>query len=124
MEVVDIKHSAGQTRVVWRKTADGSFSLTSSANPVASRRLWKAIWKWKGPMRVKTFLWILAHDSLLTNQLRVSRGIDFSDICPRCEKEMETSLHALRDCEKINHILLQLIHPKFWDLFLNVELED
>jgi hypothetical protein len=35
--------------------------------------IWRWVWKWKGPKRIKAFLWIAAQNGLLTNEARVRR---------------------------------------------------
>ena len=112
MEALDIKHMSGQRKVIWKSTTNRSFLVKSAysllilANPNPLKQIWRAIWKWEGLERVKSFLWTMAHDNLLTNELHVARCMDSIDICPKCGKEMETSFHALRDYDKINHIWL------------------
>ncbi|PKI31399.1 hypothetical protein CRG98_048210 [Punica granatum] len=32
--------------------------------------MWKLIWSWKGPQRIRNFLWLVCHDRLLTNSYR------------------------------------------------------
>ena len=65
----------------------------------------------------------MAHNSLLRNVLQVARRMGSINIYPRCGKELETSFHALRYCDKITHIWLQLIHPKFQARFFKTDLK-
>nr|KYP35123.1 Putative ribonuclease H protein At1g65750 family [Cajanus cajan] len=64
----------------------------------AKSPLFKQIWKWHGPERVRVFLWRVAHESLLTNFCRVKRGMSSDSTCGECRQAMETTLHVLRDC--------------------------
>ncbi|CAN1147966.1 Putative ribonuclease H protein At1g65750, partial [Linum perenne] len=59
---------------------------------------WDKIWKWEGPFRVKSFLWLAIHGRLLTNSERVRRHLAASPACPRCEVASESICHTLRDC--------------------------
>ncbi|KAJ6855560.1 hypothetical protein NC651_040268 [Populus alba x Populus x berolinensis] len=59
----------------------GNFSIQSAyATEVETLRhrhdqasLWKLIWKWNGPERIKAFLWIVAHSSLIQNETKGRR---------------------------------------------------
>ncbi|CAN1756518.1 Putative ribonuclease H protein At1g65750, partial [Linum perenne] len=64
--------------------------------------LWKVVWKWKGPNRIKHFLWLAAKDKLLTNEGRRRRGLCSNAICNWCGSDAETVEHVLRDCEFAN----------------------
>lgn len=78
-----------------------NFSLKSAYNAIADDKngpkshLFKLIWKWKGPQRMKTFLWLAAHDALLKNATRVRRHIAHSNLCPVCGTASESIIHTL-----------------------------
>ena len=119
----------GQDNMKWKKLSDGTFSVKSAYNflaqnePCPMKHTWRVIWRWKGPERVKSFLWLVVHDKILTNKHRVERHVDDTDLCPRCGKESETSLHAFRDCELVSNIWRQLIKPNFWNDFFSADLD-
>lgn len=52
----------------------------------------------ESPQKLKGFLWLVMHGRLLTNQLRVIRGLDLIDDCPRCNTLVENMSHLFRDC--------------------------
>lgn len=58
----------------WAFSKDGSFSTKSAYLLVNDNGYnktdspWQAIWKWKGPQSIKTFLWLLVHDKLKTRE--------------------------------------------------------
>lgn len=85
-------------------TPDESFTTKSayltqlSGNSSSTEPIFKIIWKWKGNVRVQTFLWKLGHEALLTNVERQRRTMDDSGTCPICRVEEETLLHRFRDC--------------------------
>ncbi|KAA3489594.1 reverse transcriptase [Gossypium australe] len=60
--------------------------------------IWKHIWKYKGPQRVRLFFWLVINQRLFTNSERARRGIGQSSACPRCGHELEDIMHVLRDC--------------------------
>lgn len=67
-------------------------------------RRWRMIWKLQVQQRVKAFLWILAHDRLLTNYGQWRRKMTDSPGCFRCNGDIEDSLHTLRDCPSSKEI--------------------
>ncbi|CAN1162578.1 Putative ribonuclease H protein At1g65750 [Linum perenne] len=66
---------------------------------MGTNELWKTIWNWVGPSRIKHFLWISGHGRLLTNSERVRRHIASDSSCDRCGNPNESATHILRDCD-------------------------
>lgn len=98
------RSSGGRDVLLWGASKDGSFSVKlaydhseDDKGPQPSMGF-RWIWKWKGPQRLKTFLWLAFRDRLLTNCLRKRRGMAQSARCPVCQTEDENVLHVLRDC--------------------------
>lgn len=95
-------------RMVRKHTPTGKFSIASTiefmSNPSSNLHtsqdssLWKKIWSWNGPQKIRTFLWLVAKEKLLTNAQRYRRHLVDSDRCPRCDGQEETTAHMLRDC--------------------------
>lgn len=56
------------------------------------------IWHLKVQRRTKLFIWLLAHDRILTNMSRRRKGLVTSPTCSRCTDEDENSLHTVRAC--------------------------
>ena len=82
----------------------------------------KLIWKWRGPERVKTFLWLAMHDRLLTNVERVRRQITDIDMCEKCFLEKENTIHVLRDCPFATWIWMNKVKQANWDTFFKLPL--
>ena len=74
--------------------------------------MWKIIWKWKGLERIKIFLWTVAHNAVMTNELRWRRRITDNRYCCYCGNEVENLIHVLRDCPKAKRI---------WEGFVGIE---
>ncbi|CAN1130091.1 Putative ribonuclease H protein At1g65750, partial [Linum perenne] len=55
-------------------------------------------WRWKGPNRIRFFLWLAVQERLLTNSSRVHRHLADLATCPVCLTADETSSHVRRDC--------------------------
>ncbi|CAN1787613.1 Putative ribonuclease H protein At1g65750 [Linum perenne] len=79
-----------EDELIWGPDPKGQFSIKSAYDILASCRseprqnLWSSIWKWQGPSRVKHFLWLAAHDRLLTNAERHRRHMTNDDKCHIC----------------------------------------
>lgn len=59
---------------------------------------WQLIWHWKGPHRIRVFLWFLMHGKIKTKDELFRRHIHNYSICDICGYDTENILHALRDC--------------------------
>ena len=72
---------------------------TSSA-PNGERKLWSRVWSGQVPPKVNVFIWKLAKDILPTRRAKFIRRMEVSDICPLCDREPETSYHAIITCPR------------------------
>jgi len=70
---------------------------------------WKSLWNWKGLQCIQTFIWLNAHDRILTNYRRSRWGVGISPTCPCCGSEDETTLHVLRDCNYATQVWIRLV---------------
>jgi zinc-binding in reverse transcriptase len=94
--------SDGMDTAIWGLNPQGKFTTLFAYNLLTyfddiCDRNWEEIWKWKGPQRVKTFLWLSAREALLTNKRRARMGLTDTPVCPRCQLHEETTIHVLRD---------------------------
>ena len=115
--------SRGADRLVWAGSTRGDFDVKSAYNLVDNSNLVPAlsmgwIWKLNTLPRVKTFIWRCMHDSIGVKGCLVRRGFGNDDLCPICQEDRESILHALRDCTRVRAIWLQLgvsyINQSFW----------
>ncbi|KAL6209658.1 hypothetical protein ACLB2K_020598 [Fragaria x ananassa] len=90
-------------RWIWSEDKKGKLTV-KSAYHLARKRvldhevtqnpsslLWNKIWKAPVP-------WKAASNILPTRSRLSERGVDIDTQCPFCEEEVESSIHALRDC--------------------------
>ncbi|CAN1215672.1 Putative ribonuclease H protein At1g65750 [Linum perenne] len=69
----------GDDEMIWGPDPKGRFSIKSAYEILATTRgppqqnTWKHIWRWQGPSRIKHFLWLAAHNRLLSNEERLRR---------------------------------------------------
>ncbi|CAN1796887.1 Putative ribonuclease H protein At1g65750 [Linum perenne] len=95
---------AGEDRITWGLEHDGSFRICSAYLLAAEEDdgtldpIWRLIWRWKGPQRIRQFLWLVAHNRLLTNSERHRRHLAEVGACQVCPGLEESVLHVLRDC--------------------------
>lgn len=114
--------------VFWSASSDGAFSVSSAYKLVlgnhASTFDWKKIWKLDLPPRIRHFLWLAAHNRLLTREACMKRNISSSASCPRCGAAVETILHVLRDCPSSRAIWLRWLGRSRLDQFNGFALQE
>ncbi|CAN1770674.1 Putative ribonuclease H protein At1g65750 [Linum perenne] len=95
----------GKDSLVWGLEADGRFSvrsaylLASDIDTSGSEPLWRQIWSWKGPSKIKHFLWLASHKRLLTNEERNRRHLTNQVLCHRCSVHTESISHVFYECD-------------------------
>ncbi|CAN1147578.1 Putative ribonuclease H protein At1g65750 [Linum perenne] len=95
----------GEDGWAWSSGKDGKFTIKAAyelvanvnSNTTTTPVLWKKIWGWKGPNRVRHFLWLAGNDRLLTNEQRVKRRHAADPNCSICPGHTENTVHILRD---------------------------
>lgn len=94
--------------LAWGTSPDVCFfsSLAHAAirdpEPNSISRFFSIIWQWDGPKRVRAFLWIAAHQVLMTNSERYRRHLALSPICAICGIHPESQFHNFRDSPKVS----------------------
>lgn len=117
--------SGPEDGIVWACTTEGTFSVATAYTYITNTPsdfhagLAKAIWRWKGPERVRLFLWHVARDSLLTNEKRERRGLSDNLLCPICNQRVESLLHVLRYCNQARVVWQQLSPRRMSALFFS-----
>ena len=71
----------------------------------------------RAPQRVKSFMWLVINDALLTNCARLKRNMTANDTCAICGSISETMLHTLRDCSKAKEMWKSIDHSFIKDSF-------
>jgi hypothetical protein len=105
-------------RWIWGADKHGLFTVKSayhvarslilnedSDGPNPSASLWNGIWTAQVPSKVKICAWKACANILPTRSRLSERGIDIDTHCPLCEEEVESPLHALRDCSVASEAL-------------------
>ncbi|XVF74111.1 hypothetical protein PTKIN_Ptkin13bG0034000 [Pterospermum kingtungense] len=109
-------------KLIWRFTRNGEFLVKSSyhlargfkdhgdeehnesregnnEDVVGKILIWKKVWKAQVPNKIKNFGWQICQEIIAVYTNLAKRKIPIPIQCPRCRKEDETVIHALRDCE-------------------------
>ncbi|XP_024190158.1 uncharacterized protein LOC112194141 [Rosa chinensis] len=100
-----------EDRWIWGGDKKGQFTVKSayhvarnriltdhSTTPNPSASLWRRLWNSPVPGSVKVCAWKAASNVLPTRSRLSERGIDLDTQCPLCDEEVETPIHAVRDC--------------------------
>ncbi|CAN1146372.1 Putative ribonuclease H protein At1g65750 [Linum perenne] len=117
VEYVDSdEQNKGDDQWVWGGGGerDGKFSIKSAYNLICDLPTvpdpdpWEVLWKWKGPNRIRCFLWLAASNRLLTNAQRHRRNMTQDASCPLCNHSDESVTHVLRDCSFAREVWTRL----------------
>lgn len=79
-------------RIAWGPSKNVPFYISTAYELIEGEnwgqrsREWEIVWKWQGPQRVRSFLWLVLHNILLTNEQRKRRHMTDVSTCPRCKK--------------------------------------
>lgn len=111
----------------WKVVSDGQFTLKSAYTSLLdddtvgpSISIFKKVWSWEGPSRMKSILWKLAHGTLLINSKRECLVMTYA---PRCNLYPETVMHMLRDFDHVHDFWSKNINPIHWSRFFSLCLQ-
>ncbi|GKV52575.1 hypothetical protein SLEP1_g59152 [Rubroshorea leprosula] len=91
----------------WAGTTDGNFTTKSAFSLIQRSHHqivfpsfnWRWIWRLPCSERIRMFMWLVFKGRLFTNVHRYNCYLTSSPACPRCNLELETPFHILRDCQ-------------------------
>ncbi|OMP05267.1 reverse transcriptase [Corchorus capsularis] len=111
------RHCEAEDVLAWKFEANGEFSLSSAYQiakntPNSDAREWKWIWSSPTLPRIKSFIWLVAHNRLAVKELLVLRGIATSSTCHVCNDPLESVKHVLRGCKQAISIWRALKPPE------------
>jgi hypothetical protein len=91
----------------WRWTPDGLYSCSSTYkfmhNGGVQSAYNQSVWKFRVPMKVRIFLWLLFRNQILTQEVLVKRGCTADEGCSYCNNnEIETRQHLFWECTYAN----------------------
>ncbi|OVA01227.1 Reverse transcriptase zinc-binding domain [Macleaya cordata] len=107
---IPLSNSPSSDRRAWDLTRDGRFTTKSAyvgfigQHHVSNNVIWKHIWRTKVPHRIQLFAWKTLHNAIPVREILNHRILIDNPICPRCDGETETALHALITCPGLSQI--------------------
>ncbi|RYR10336.1 hypothetical protein Ahy_B05g078806 [Arachis hypogaea] len=115
--------------IVWGPSSDGTFSAKSAYQVTmeeqhTQNKNFRLVWNWQGLERIRTFLWLVTHNAILTNSERKRRHLTNDDSCPQCQCHEESAIHVLRDCFYAKSIWQKLFPPNGINYFFNTDLNE
>jgi hypothetical protein len=88
--IVISSHQLNEDQLIWKQSNNGQFSTKSAYSLSQShgeaepgQRRWRKLWKLKGPSRWKHLLWLVRHDRVLTNAMKMRRQLIDDPACPQ-----------------------------------------
>ncbi|CAN1746203.1 Putative ribonuclease H protein At1g65750 [Linum perenne] len=98
--------SLGEDTPTWGLEGHGEYTVKSGYllindlcnDGVADDKIWKSIWSWNGPNKVRHFMWLVSHNRLMTNKERKRRHLADIDTCSVYLNREESIDHVLREC--------------------------
>ncbi|KAA3485063.1 reverse transcriptase [Gossypium australe] len=110
-----ISHAGHDDQRVWFHNPCGFYTAKSTYSWLLLKQIsfgprrifWRLIWKLKTLLKIKTFCWRLGQEILPTYDKIASIRSGFNSSCPRCGKERESHIHALRYCPFAKAVLEQ-----------------
>ncbi|XVE98252.1 hypothetical protein REPUB_Repub03eG0089700 [Reevesia pubescens] len=130
MELVSLVYPNQDQRdkVIWIASSNGEFSVSSAYDilleRVSATGLWNLIWKAILPPRIRYFLWLVAHNKLLTKEECFRRRMVTSPTCSRCGLDVESALHVSRDCSFSQGVWKKWLHGYRLDVFNSLSLTE
>ncbi|CAN1131440.1 Putative ribonuclease H protein At1g65750 [Linum perenne] len=124
------RDTLGEDGIIWGPDPRGKFTLKTAYDILASvdhhtdQDIWKTVWRWAGPNRVRHFLWLVAHNRILTNAERRRRHLVNVADCQRCRSGIEDTLHVVRDCQLAREVWASFIPPELTSHFFSDSLQD
>ncbi|CAN1799377.1 Putative ribonuclease H protein At1g65750 [Linum perenne] len=108
----------GEDTTVWGLEANGRFTVKltylflKDIEPSVQGSLWRKVWNWEGPAKIKQFMWLVSHCKLMTNDERQKRHIATDANCPDCNGACEDVDHVIRSCHVGKQVWL-VMFPDF-----------
>ena len=122
--------TGARDRMSWGGSKHGSFTVSSAYEMLTyddtPRQHWGSffdrIWRVRVSERVRTFLWLVGNQIIMTNEERKRRHLSDTDICQVCKGGIKTILHILRDCPAMSGIWHRLVPSRKQRVFFTMTL--
>jgi hypothetical protein len=113
--------------IAWRGTSNVDFSIASAYTLLCrfSDKAWETdwfrIWRLRVPEHIRTFIWLIRHDRLLTNYRKSKMHIG-EPWCNHYVDVVKDTLHVLRDCPLAKSVWCNLLNGEDRDSFFTAAL--
>ena len=101
--------------LVWNMSKFGKYSpkegylqLIMERNEVETSWWWKALWKFKCPLKTKLFCLFLLSNKALTWDVLCRKGREGPGRCSLCKKRAESNLHLGVECSFVKSVWFEL----------------
>ncbi|XP_016178564.1 uncharacterized protein LOC107621028 [Arachis ipaensis] len=95
----------------WSVASSRLYSARSGYSWLAKRKFdwnehdnWLWVWRLHIPEKYKFLIWLSLHNAIPMAEFRLSRGLDLSSTCHRCQNGSESILHCLRECPSAKEV--------------------
>ncbi|CAJ2650297.1 unnamed protein product [Trifolium pratense] len=100
----------------------GMYNNICCHHEVEDNNMWRKAWRLKVPERVRTLVWMILHNRLLTNSLKNKMGLSHA-MCEYCGDKEETTLHVMRDCPKAREVWTYVVPLSLRGIFFMGDLQ-
>ena len=116
---IPLNHHPAQDKIIWPHTPTGTFSVRSTyhfllnnhygdrpgpSNSSSSSGLWKKIWDFPIPPKIRHFLWRACREALPTKSNLRRRKILVDPVCDECQSSEEDILQVVWNCPVIQQV--------------------
>lgn len=110
---IPLSHLGAADKLIWSSTTDGRFTVKlayhlelertkglegEQSNQDQEEPYWKALWDLNIQEQSNNFFWRACNELLLTKENLLKKHIIDTSLCPVCEREQESLIHAIWDC--------------------------
>ncbi|MBA0596508.1 hypothetical protein Gorai_013325, partial [Gossypium raimondii] len=111
---IPIIHDGPSDSRIWLYSPFGNYSTKSAYSWLTLRHVglgphqffWKMVWKLQTLPKIRIFCRRIGHDILPTYEKISTIRRDFNSYYPRCGRDKETLIHALKDCPRARAVLM------------------
>lgn len=75
-------------------------------------------------IKSEVFLWLVAHDAIMTNSARQRISLSLSGVYTKCFNGTEDLMHTLRDCEESVAVWRTFLPPHLVNSFFGLHLKE
>lgn len=101
-----------QDSLVWQPSKFGDVTakeaykwlLSNKKNLNSFCKDWKSIWHLRCPQKIRSFMWLVAHNRIPVHEILYRVGIGTSPKCPLCHNHFETELDHFFQCPVVQPI--------------------